>query len=104
MTTPSDGHVDFEALVSDLPIDIIVDPSGDTVRILHFRSRNTGNGYATEALNRIIKTAEENHYTLIILHIGRGRDEDDVEGFIRDHMGFTIDSATDRITASYSLN
>jgi len=37
--TGDDEHIDFEKLVSDLPIDITVDPSGATVRITHFVSK-----------------------------------------------------------------
>lgn len=98
-------HINFEELVSDLPIDITVEPSGDTVRITHFISKKQNNGYATEALNRIINTAKENNYDKIIIHIGKGRpEEDDVEGFLENHIGFTIHESTDKINAYYILD
>ena len=48
-----DEHIDFEKLVSDLPIDITVDLSGNTVRITHFVSKKQKQGYATEALSEV---------------------------------------------------
>jgi len=102
--TGDDEHIDFEKLVSDLPIDITVDPSGATVRITHFVSKKQNHGYATEALNRIIETAKNNNYDKIILHIGKGRDEDDVEGFVKEHMGFTIYKSNDKINSYYLLD
>lgn len=102
--TGYDEHIDFDKLVSDLPIDITVDPSGDTVRITHFVSKNQKQGYATKALNRIIETAKNNNYDKIILHIGKGREEDDVEGFVEERMGFTIYKSKDKINAYYSLD
>jgi len=48
--TEDDEHIDFEKLVSDIPIDITVDPSEDTVRITHFVSKKQNQGYATGSI------------------------------------------------------
>lgn len=87
-----------------MPIDIIVDPDGGIIRIAHFKSLIQSQGHATNALNRIIETGKKNNYDKIILHMGTGRPEDDVEGFLTEHMGFKILNSTDKIEAVYPLD
>lgn len=85
----------YKGLVMDLPVDVSVDPRGEEViDINHFRCKERNQGFARQAMTRMLAITKENDYKRVWTHIRANPSRERVIEFLT-AAGFDIVPLTD---------